>query len=55
MDFKFIFNLQLFAEGEEGKGDPSEGGEGGKPPATDPETKKVDVDSEEFKMNLTSD
>ena len=48
MDFKFIFNLQLFAEGEEGKGDPSEGGEGGKPPATDPETKKVDVDSEEF-------
>lgn len=26
MDFKFIFNLQLFAEGEEGKGDPSEGG-----------------------------
>lgn len=52
MDFKFIFNLQLFAEGEEGKGDPSEGGEGGKPPATDPETKKVDVDSEEFKNEL---
>lgn len=55
MDFKFIFNLQLFAEGEEGKGDPSEGGEGGKPPATDPETKKWMLIQKNLKMNLTSD
>lgn len=52
MDFKFVFNLQLFAEGGEGKSEPSEGGEGGKAPTTDPETKKVDVNSEEFKKRL---
>ena len=46
MDFKFIFNLQLFAEGEEGKGDPSEGGEGGKPPATDPEPTKEELQAQ---------
>lgn len=38
MDFKFV--LQLFAEGGEGKGNPAEGGDGGKPPTTDPEIKK---------------
>ena len=52
MDFKFVFNLQLFAEGGEGKSEPSEGGEEGKAPTTDPETKKVDVNSEEFKNEL---
>lgn len=50
MDFKFV--LQLFSEGGEGKGNPAEGGDGGKPPTLDPEPKKVDTDSEEFKNEL---
>lgn len=50
MDFKFV--LQLFSEGGEGKGNPAEGGDGGKPPTLDPEPKKVDTDSEEFENEL---
>lgn len=52
MDLKIIFNLQLFAEGGDGSDNSAEGGGDEKPPAKDSEGKKVDINSEEFEIEL---